>query len=378
MIIALSCATLSVGKFENNLLIEKVFNLKVFTRDYRITGSYHPLWDDYFGDLSSAVFDIETTGLSPSRCKVVLTGFLTRTDSGVRVTQFLAENHYEEQKVLDASMDFLEKEGISCLITYNGASFDVPFMNTRLDCCFTGRRLGIYDFDLYRFLRMNSDLGKRIGSLSQKSVENYFGILEDRGDTITGRESVMLFDQYAISGNSTIEKIILTHNREDVLHLHRLMYAALAEVHGMHEADGGLHSAFAAYGFPAAGGRLSLRPRIKKASRAKYADGILCINGEQLSDQLSCAYFPDMKSPVTAVFNSGASSLEISAPVSFRGDDSYMDISFIEHLPTVTAAANKTAGIEELRSDPDCVNDYLILNPRTINLISRILAEYFV
>lgn len=321
--------------------------MKVFTRDYRITGEYHPLWDDYFGGLRPCVLDIETTGLDRFRSRVILVGLLTQTDSGVRATQFLAENHYEEYKVLEATMDFLRDEGIGYLITYNGAAFDVPFLNSRLDANFMGNVLDLYDFDLYRFIKCGTDLRSRLDSLSQKSVENYYGILSDRGDTITGRESVIMFEQYALTGNSTLEKIILTHNREDIVHLNRLMYLALGDACDM-------HSALASYGFPAADGRLSVRPSIKRQKR------LLSITGQQLRDAVSCAYFPDTDSPITAVFNSTSASYEIDAPLGRLDDEFYIDV--------------RSLGFE-LDADPDCVNGYLVLNPRTVNLVSRLLAE---
>ncbi|MBE6040186.1 MAG: hypothetical protein E7219_04415 [Clostridiales bacterium] len=324
--------------------------MKVFTRDYRITGEYHPLWKSYFRGMDPCVLDIETTGLDRSRCRVILIGLLTYTDSGVRVTQFLAENHYEESKVLDAAMDFIEDNKIGYLITYNGAHFDIPFINARLDACFAGRTLDLYDFDLYRFIKCGTDLRSRLESLSQKSVENYYGILDDRGDTISGRESVMMFDQYVLTGNTTLEKVILTHNREDVLHLNRLMYLALADVDDM-------HSALASYGFPASGGRLSVRPRLSKQKKS------LKITGTQLSDPVSCAYFPDADCPVKAQFNATSSSYEIDAPVGRLEDDYYIDASSLGF---------------DLSDDPDCVNGYLILDPRTINLISGLLAEKYI
>ena len=43
--------------------------MKVFTRDYRITGEYHPEWDVYFDGMKPCVLDIEATGLDRSRCK---------------------------------------------------------------------------------------------------------------------------------------------------------------------------------------------------------------------------------------------------------------------------------------------------------------------
>ena len=324
--------------------------MKVFTRDYRITGEYHPEWDAYFGGMKPCVLDIEATGLDRSRCKAILIGLLMRTDSGVRITQFLAENHYEESGVLDAAMDYLEENGAGYLITFNGCAFDVPFMNARLDANFLGRQLKMYHFDLYRFLRKCTDMRNRLESMSQMSIENYYGILSDRGDTITGKESVALFDQYAISGNSTIEKIILTHNREDVLHLNRLMYLALADVPDIHQA-------LASYGFPAAGGRLSVRPKVKSFART------LRITGEQITDPVAAAYFPDADEPLTATFNATSSSFDILAPLQSHGDDLFIDISFIDS--------------PELQDDPDCVNGYLILDPRTVNLVSKALSEHY-
>ncbi len=334
--------------------------MKVFTRDYRITGEYHPLWSEYFGGMKPCVLDIEATGLDRTRCKAVLIGLLMKTDSGVRITQFLAENHYEEAKVLEASMDFLEENGADYLITFNGYAYDVPFINARLDANMLGRHLKMYHFDLFRFLRKHTDLRSRLDSMSQMSIEDHYGILSDRGDTITGKESVALFDQYAISGNSTIEKIILTHNREDVLHLHRLMYLSLADVPD-------LHKALSAYGFPAAGGRLSVRHTIKRARSGKTADPYLKITGEQIKDPVSCAYFPDGDCPVTALFNASSSSYEIQVPLGSHADGMYAD----------TAPLFEGGIPEVLKSDPSFVNGYLILDERTTNLIAGLLAEEY-
>ena len=323
--------------------------MKTFTRDYRISGGYPDRYSEYFNGLNTCVFDIESTGLDPSRSKVCLVAMLTLTDAGVRITQFLAENHYEENRVLDAAMEFFEEEGTDCLITFNGMAFDVPFMNRRLEANFAGSRIDMYDFDLYRFLRRGTDLKDRIGSLSQKSVEDHYGICSDRQDTITGRESVTLFDQYALSGNSTIEKIILTHNREDVLQLHRLMQLTAGEPEDF-------DAAMALHGFPVLGGRLTARPYIRKSKK------VLCITGEQLRDTFSAVFYPDMDSPVTAEFNQAASSYEISAPVGRLNDEYYIDL--------------EPLGLTgRLSDDPQFVNGYLILDPRSINLVSGMIVE---
>ena len=321
--------------------------MKTFTRDYRITGNYPQKFISYFPGMKPCILDIEATGLDPSKNKVCLAALLVRTGNGVRITQFLAENHYEENKVLDAMMDFLSAEQIDYLITFNGRAYDVPFINRRLEFNFSEHRLSLFNFDLYRFLCKGTDLRDRIQSMSQMSLEDHYGILSDRKDTITGRESVSLFNQYSLTGNTSVEKIILTHNREDVLHLHRLMYLTMGEPEDF-------DSAMALHGFPSPDGRLVIRPYISRKAKS------LKICGEQLIEPVSGAYFPTENDPASIQFNGISSSFEISIPVSRRGEDFFADTKDLRI---------------DISDDPDYINGYLILNPRTINRISLLITD---
>ena len=344
--------------------------MKTFTCDYRMNHINSPIFGEYYDGLKSCVLDIEATGLDPSRCKVILMGLLTETDSGVKVTQFLADNHYEEHLVLQATLDFLRVEGIDYLITFNGLRYDIPFINTRLDANFMDDNLSMYDFDLYRFLRKCSNLPNHLESLSQASCENYFGIAGNRQDTITGRESVALFDEYSINGNSTIEKIILTHNREDVLQLYQLMQlASHNEYQDILDTD--FHSAIAKYGFPVAssddGNTGSENPTIYYSARPVLSKSAkqLKITGDQLSTPVSAVYFQDIDNSVTAQFNKTTATYEIIIPVASHGNDYYVDLSPIN--------------MSDLFSDlPEYVNGYLILNSRTINLLSKSLLRTYI
>ena len=317
--------------------------MKTFTRDYRITADYPSWFDSYFEGMRPCILDIEATGLDPSRCKVCLIALLVHTDNGIRITQFLAENHYEENRVLDAAMDFLKREKIGYLITFNGQAYDVPFINRRLERNFSESHLDLFDFDLFRYLRKGTQLKSRIGSMSQKSIEEHYGIFSDRQDTISGRESVRLFDEYSLTGNSTIEKIILTHNREDVLQLCRLMHLSIDEPE---DPD----AAIALHGFPSGDGRFVIRPALSIPGK------ILRITGEQLRQPVSASYFPDRNSPVTAVFNSASSSFEVNLPVERVDSECYVDLQ-----PLGT----------DMNDDPDCVNGFLILNSASVNRLSR-------
>lgn len=280
--------------------------MKVFTRDYKMNHISSPLWGEYYGGMKSCVLDIEATGLDPRNTKVVLMGLLTETDTGVKVTQFLAENHYEENRVLDATIEFLRDNNIDYLITFNGLRYDIPFINTRFEKLMLDEKIELYDFDLYRFLRKCSILPKKLDSLSQSSVETYFGIASDRKDTITGRENIALFNEYSVSGNSTVEKIILTHNREDVLQLYKLMLLC-SKNDFMDILDCDFHEAIAKYGFPVNKGQFSIRPQIKKSQ--------LIISGDQNFNAFSAAYFPDGDSPITATFSATTKSFEIIVPI---------------------------------------------------------------
>lgn len=321
--------------------------MKCFVRNYKTSTDYPETFNSYFDGLKSCVFDIETTGLDSSRCKVILTAFLVKTDSGIKITQFLAENHFEENQVLEASLDFIEREKINYFITFNGLGFDLPFFNTRLEHNYTDKRINNYNFDLYRFLTRNTDLKLKIGSMSQKSLESHYGISTSRQDIISGRESIILFDKYSLTGNSTLEKILLTHNREDVLQLYRLLCLSIDDIADM-------DSAIADYGFPIMNGRYTIRPHLLRKK------SVLRINGDQNQPPVSAAFFPDGENNITSIFNSRTGLFEVSLPVSKYQDNFFLDV--------------QSMGIE-ISSDPDYVNGYLILNPRTINRLSSILVE---
>jgi hypothetical protein len=115
-------------------------------------------------------------------------------------------------------------------------------------------------------------------------------------------------------------------------------------------------SAIARHGFPACGGRYSVRPVLKRRER------VLRICGKQLASPVSAAFFSDIDSPVTSVFDSLTATYEIDAPLGRLDDDLFIDA--------------KSLGFD-FPDDPMCVNGWLIMDSRTLNLISRLLAEKY-
>ena len=385
--------------------ITKNKDMKKFTRSYNTYIYSGQIFDLYHGGLKPCILDIETTGLSAQRGnKIILTACLIPNSTGVTITQFLAENPYEEDRVIMATMDFLKDESIDYLITYNGASFDIPFMKQRLATKNLPYVLNMYEFDLYNFIRSNTGLKSQIGSLSQKNVEQHFGISSNRKDVISGRESVKLFAEYAINQDSVIEKIILTHNREDVLPLCHLFNiigrnnfgAVLGE--GDNGCDGfngaGIHDvnmapivsnhrldaalAQTGAGLPSAGGELTARPRL--------AAGCLTVAGRQLraphklSDNTDFAinanFFPETASSISAEFIKENCSSQIRVPLEKHENSQFLDIKKML-LDAESSGDNAQIKCAHLLKDSDnLINDYLLLVNegselnREINLLS--------
>lgn len=389
--------------------ITKNKDMKKFTRSYNTYIYSGQIFDLYHGGLKPCIFDIETTGLSAQRGnKIILTACLIPNSKGVTITQFLAENPYEEDRVIMATMDFLKDESIDYLITYNGASFDIPFMKQRLATKNLPYVLNMYEFDLYNFIRSNTGLKSQIGSLSQKNVEQHFGISSNRKDVISGRESVKLFAEYAINQDSVIEKIILTHNREDVLQLCHLFNiigrnnfgAVLGE--GDNGCDGfngaGIHDvnmapivsnhrldaalAQTGAGLPSAGGELTARPRL--------AAGCLTVAGRQLraphklADNTDFAinanFFPETASSISAEFIKENCSYQIRVPLEKHENSQFLDIRKIL-LDAESSGDNTQIKCAQLLKDSDnLINDYLLLVNegselnREINLLSVLIS----
>ncbi len=178
------------------------------------------IFDFYFKGFNLGVLDIETTGLSPEHSAFILGGLICCNEKTFE--QFFVESFSEEKQVLEK---FLERlRDLDVIITYNGKSFDMPFIVKRAE------KLGItidfklpYNLDLYLVLNAHSHLRKILPNLKQKTVENFMGLWADRADEISGKESVDLFYSYLKNHDNKIRDIILLHNRDDVYQLAKLL-----------------------------------------------------------------------------------------------------------------------------------------------------------
>jgi len=152
---------------------------------------------------STVYLDIETTGLSMWGSEITT------------IALYNGESifYYVNGKNLDAFLDEIKKYKV--IVTYNGKSFDVPFIESHF-----GIMLNHAHIDL-RYILASLGYG---GGL--KGCETQAGI--DRGDLkgIDGYFGVLLWDDYQENGNEKALETLLAYNIQDTINLETLMVIA--------------------------------------------------------------------------------------------------------------------------------------------------------
>ncbi|MBS7528551.1 ribonuclease H-like domain-containing protein [Fusibacter paucivorans] len=181
----------------------------------------------YLALLQNAAFiDIETTGLGHYH-KIVIIGIVQLvSDHSVEIIQFFNDDGISEYAILQALIEHFHVSEQAIMLSYNGDAFDFPFLNARYakhQIPFRiNKRLNI---DLLKIARQNkARFGN--GKLNLKHIEEFLGI--QRTDTISGKESVELYQRYLKLKSSTpqpmellseLEHIILHHNYDDLINM---------------------------------------------------------------------------------------------------------------------------------------------------------------
>lgn len=171
--------------------------------------------------------DTETTGLKGGAGTLAFLIGLGKIEQGQFVVrQYLMRDYDEEPFVLDHFLKALNTSRM--LITYNGASFDVPLLESRLVMNRMRREAEIPPhLDLIHAARRVYKLRLQRCSLSQVEEQVF---LEPRQDDLPGSQVPQRYFTYLKTKEMALLDDILRHNALDILSMLRLLYT-LYELH---------------------------------------------------------------------------------------------------------------------------------------------------
>ena len=167
----------------------------------------------YFNNEKVCFLDIETTGLSRSKNMVYLIGILYHDHSTWTLKQYFA-NALEKEK--DLLLQFVSDiSDFDKIITYNGDSFDLPFIDHRLKHHSIDYNIyEIKSFDIYRVIKYNK-IFLNLKNLKLKTIESSLGF--HREDIYSGLDCIGFYYNELLKDN------ILKHNYDDLVHMLDIM-----------------------------------------------------------------------------------------------------------------------------------------------------------
>ncbi len=174
----------------------------------------HPLLHYLAGfcqDQDFAIIDIETLGLSER--PIILLGLAKPDKDKICTSQFLLRDIPDEPSAIWALISELEPK--LSLITYNGRSFDIPYIKQRLAYYGLDSPLDNPHFDLLHFTRRA--LKPKLSDCRLDTVERYIGIKRDIN--IPGALVPHFYDTYLRTKNVGPLVPIVEHNKQDLLTL---------------------------------------------------------------------------------------------------------------------------------------------------------------
>ena len=171
-------------------------------------------------------FDTETTGLAGAGAVAFLVGVGSVTESQFVVRQYLVPDYSDESAMMELLLDEFGPD--KCLVSFNGASFDLPLLESRMIINRAARKIPHgHHIDLLHASRRL--FRRRLKDCTLVNLEReLFGF--NRVDDIPGYLIPTVYFDWVQDRRTDDLKSVLLHNRLDILSLYFLL-DVLSEAH---------------------------------------------------------------------------------------------------------------------------------------------------
>lgn len=170
-----------------------------------------------FPEGKNIFFDIETTGFSRVYNRVYLIGMLyysSNKKSWIIEQAFISNPNMEKELVSYFNDKISEFDN---LISFNGDSFDIPFVKAKLEKYGISHNFNkIASYDIYRRIRAYKYI-LPLENFKLKSLEEFLGIY--REDIYSGKDCIDFYNNYVRTKDIDLKEKLLLHNYEDLYYL---------------------------------------------------------------------------------------------------------------------------------------------------------------
>ena len=156
--------------------------------------------------------DIETLGLS--NVPIILIGVAEIKKDKIISSQYFLREIYEEPAVIEAYLSHLDEDSVH--VTFNGKSFDVPYIRNR---CLSNRleiNFRLPHLDLMYFAK--NLWGSQLPNCQLQTIEKELFGIEREGD-VPGQYIPGYYNAYLNEKNIGPIVPIIEHNRQDIISL---------------------------------------------------------------------------------------------------------------------------------------------------------------
>lgn len=156
--------------------------------------------------------DIETKGLS--NVPIILIGVAEIKGNAIESSQYFLRDYTEEANIIDAYLSHLDEDSVH--VTFNGKTFDIPYIKNRCIYNRIDADLDLAHLDLMYFAK--NLWGEKLPNCQLQTIEKELFDIE-RIDDVPGQFIPGYYDTYLENNNIGPVVPIIEHNAQDIISL---------------------------------------------------------------------------------------------------------------------------------------------------------------